>query len=205
MFLLAGAGFVVVASQVVLPAVSADYGVMRAFQQSLFVLAPFLAVGSLQSLGLLGAKRAAVGASGVAVAFFMCLTGIIPQALGGYPAQLHLNNAGEYYDLYYPHVEEDAAARWLEGQLLAAGHGVVLTQVPGEFTFGLTPRIGVDRTIFPTMVGPQQYVLLGSSTVRKHEATVWHGGSRLTYEYPIAFLSDRMDVLYHNGEAMIFR
>lgn len=205
MFLLAVGAFTVVAAQVLLPALSVDYGVLRAFQQSLFLLAPILAVGSVHLFGCLGRRRAAVAASAFAVAFFLSLTGVAPQALGGYAPQLHLNNDGEYYDLYYTHPEEDAAADWVEGRLLAAGQGTVQTQIPGRLIYGISKTIGVDRAIDPVLVKPQDYVLLGSTTVVKGRATVSVGGDRITYVYPLDFLDRNVDLIYDNGQAMIFR
>jgi uncharacterized membrane protein len=205
MYFLAVGSFGVIAAQVVLPTLSVDYGVLRAFQQSLLILAPFLAAGSVHSVGWLGARWSSFVASALAVWFVLSLTGVVPQALGGYGPQLHLNNAGEYYDQYYTHPEEAAAADWVEAQLLAAGQGVVKTQIPGRLLYGLTPEIGVDRAIHPAEVGPHDYVLLGTPVLVREQAAVAYAGDRLTYRYPIDFLDQRMDLVFHDGKAMIYR
>jgi uncharacterized membrane protein len=205
LFLLALAAFMVIALQVLLPTLSVDYGVLRAFQQALFLLAPFLVVGSIHCLGWLGARRATVAASGVAVWFFLCLTGVIPQALGAYGPQLHLNNAGEYYDLYYTRPEEDAAADWLEEEALAAGDSVVQTQLAGRFLYGIGPRMVVERSVHPARLRPGAYVLLGATTVTTGRATVSFGGDRISYEYPFGLLDQSKDLVYDNGRARIYR
>jgi uncharacterized membrane protein len=208
-FYLAVASVLVVASQVVLPAISADYGLLRAFQQSLFVLAPFLAVGSIYAVSWLGSRRSMLVASGIAVGFFASLTGVIPQALGGYPAQLHLNNTGQYYDLYYLHPEELAAMTWLQGQVVPSGKGSIQTAIPTDrYTFDLTrayPQIQLDEAIYPTLLRPDTYVLLGSTIVTKGQSTVFYDGDLLTYRYPVALLDRTKDLIYSSGRAAIYR
>ncbi|GEL16904.1 DUF2206 domain-containing protein [Pseudonocardia asaccharolytica] len=202
---LAIAASVVVVSQVMLPSLSVDYGVLRAFQQSLFVLAPFLAVGSVHIFGWLGRRWSVVAATTVAGVFFFSLTGIIPQVLGGYPAQLHLNNAGQYYDLYYSHPEEQAAANWLEAQTLAVGDGTIQTVIANRFLYGPAPTIDAIRAIYPTVVQRDAYVLLGTAAVVKGQGTVFHGGDLLSYTYPTAFLDRTKNLVYSSGRAVIYR
>jgi uncharacterized membrane protein len=208
-FFLAIASIGVVVSQVVLPAVSADYGLLRAFQQSLFILAPFLAVGSIHMFGWLGSRRSVLGATGIAVTFFASLTGIIPQILGGYPAQLHLNNTGPYYDEYYRHPEELAAVAWLQDQVVSAGKGSIQTVVPTDrYTFGLTlgyPDIQLDDALYPTQLRVDTYVLLSSTVLGKGQSTVVYNGDLLTYRYPLALLDRTKNLVYHSGGAAIYR
>jgi uncharacterized membrane protein len=209
LFFLAIASFVVVLSQVVLPAVSVDYGLLRAFQQSLFVLAPFLAVGSIHLFDWLGSRQSVLIATGIAVAFFLSLTGVIPQALGGYPAQLHLNDSGPYYDQYYIHPEELAAMAWLQGRVVMAGKGSIQTAVPTDrYTFDLArhyPDIQLDDAIYPTLIRRDAYVLLGSTIVNKGQSNVFYDGDLLTYRYPVALLDRTKDLVYSSGGAAIYR
>jgi uncharacterized membrane protein len=205
LFFLAVAAFGTIAAQVVLPALSVDYGVLRAFQQSLLVLAPFLAVGSVHILGWLGARWSSRLASALALWFVLSLTGVVPQITGGYGAQLHLNNSGEYYDLYYGHPEEVAAAGWVEARVRADGEGVIKTQIPGSLLYGFSSEIFVDRVIYPAEIGPYDYVVLGATTVLEDRATVEYGGDRLSYRYPIEFLDQHKDLVFHDGRAVIYR
>jgi uncharacterized membrane protein len=205
LFFLAIGAFAAIAAQVVLPALSVDYGVLRAFQQSLLVIAPFLAAGSVHILGPLGARWSSRIASGLALWFVLSLTGVVPQLTGGYGAQLHLNNSGEYYDLYYSHPEEVAAAAWIEDRVRADGEGVIKTQIPGSLLYGFSSEIFVDRIIYPAEVGPHDYVVLGATTVLEDRAVVEHGGDRLAYRYPIAFLDENKDLVFHDGKAVIYR
>lgn len=205
MYFLSLAAFTVVLLQVALPALSVDYGVLRAFQQALFLLAPFLVAGSLYLFSWPLRRRAFQAAAATALVFYLSLTGVVPQALGGYPAQLHLNNSGEYYRLYYTHPEEDAAADWVEVRLLDAGQGVVQTQIADRFLFALSPTIDVERSVYPMLIRSQDYVLLGDAIVSHGQGAVPFGGDRITYRYPLNFLDDNMDRIYSNGRSVVYR
>jgi uncharacterized membrane protein len=208
-FFLGLASLLVVLSQVLLPAVSVDYGLLRAFHQSLFVLAPFLAVGSIQMFGWLGRRLATAVAAGITVVFFLSLTGVLPQALGGYPAQLHLNNSGQYYDLYYIHPQERAAISWFQDRIATEGRGNIQSEVTTDrYTFSHVQEYSGIRSvddIYPTLVRRHAYVFLGSTNVRQEQTTVFFEGDLITYRYPTSFLDEAKNLIYSNGGAAIYR
>lgn len=99
----------------ILPQLSVDYGVLRLFQQLLFILALPIIAGVIW-LGTLITKNVTAIYSGAAVflAFiFLHTSGFLPQVTGGYAPQLSLNNSGFYYDAYYTTEEERRTAEWL--------------------------------------------------------------------------------------------
>lgn len=210
---LGGANFVAVLSQVLLPRLSVDYGVLRAFQQALFVLAPFLAYGMVVAAGPLR-RRAPIGAAGAGLVFYLSLTGVLPQLTGGYPAQLHLNNAGRYYDVYYLHPGEVQGIAWLDR---VAGRTDVQAEIETDrYTLNrvqarLGTRLGTGLStrpiddIYPTLLRRDAYVFLGYATVHKGQATVVYAGDLITYDYPMPVLASAKDLIYTNGSAQIFR
>ena len=108
---------VILALQVVLPVVSADYGVLRAFQQAMLASAPLVAVGTITLFGFLGEKWSSRAAFAIAIVYFSSLVGAVPQTLGGYAAQLNLNNSGQYYDIYYTQPQDITAIKWLQSRI----------------------------------------------------------------------------------------
>lgn len=106
------------AALTVLPQLSVDYGVLRLFQQLLFILAlPIIA--ALVWLGSFLTKRISTiyASSAVFLALiFLHTSGFIPQVTGGYAPQLSLNNSGFYYDAYYVTADERRSAAWLSMQ-----------------------------------------------------------------------------------------
>src|ERR1700722_15587932 len=84
----------IVALLVLVPVISADYGVLRVFQQAMLISGPLVAVGSYTIFRYLPQKWRARAVFIVAIVFFSSLVGAIPQTVGGYPAQLNLNDSG---------------------------------------------------------------------------------------------------------------
>ena len=207
-WLLALASLAVMGLLVVLPALSNEYGVLRMFQQGLFLLAPFLVVGSMQLFSWLRTVWAHRLATGVALAFFVSLVGLVPQALGGYGAQLHLNNAGEYYRLYVIDPQEAAATAWLTGVVASRGGGEVQLGAPDDrYTFTLrydNPEISVSD-IYPALIRPWAYVLLNRNTLVGHRSTASVNGDVLDYVYPVELLDRTKDVLYRSGDVAVYR
>ncbi|MFF7632731.1 hypothetical protein ACFZB9_06200 [Kitasatospora sp. NPDC008050] len=195
----------VIALLTVVPQLSVDYSVLRAFQQGLFFFAPFVAAGTLWVVRWAG-RRAVPIACALILGLFLDLTGVVPQLLGGYPAQLQLNNAGQYYDIYYPSTEERLAAYWLE-QSLAGRKPMPVVQTE-SYTFSRLqtlitgPAIG---DIFPTDLGTNPYVVLGTTTVRTDQVTFYYQGDLVTYRYPMGLLDSTKDQIYSSEGAEIYK
>jgi uncharacterized membrane protein len=205
---LASGALVIVALQVVLPAISADYGVLRAFQQAMIAFGPLIAVGSFTLFWLLPDKWRFRAVFAVAIIFFTSLVGIIPQALGGYPAQLNLNNSGQYYDLYYTHPQGIAAVQWLQSRISPSDTGVPQPQVlvdPYVYqelqTYTTLQMVNND---YPTLLQRDSYVFLGDQTVREGQASVFADGDDVTYNYPLKLLNSTDNLVYSSNDVKIY-
>ena len=208
MILIAGASMCVVLSQVILPDLSVEYGLLRAFQQALIVLAPFLAAGSIAALSWVGARRVVAASSLVALVFFLSLTGVIPQVLGGYPAQLQLDNSGKYYDIYYPHPQERRAFGWLEQRVASDRKNLTDAQIQADlYTFNRLRSFSSTREddIFPTLLRPRTYAFLGDSNTTQKISTFTYAGDEITYRYPFGLLDATKNLIYASDGAQIYR
>ena len=204
--LIAIASILVVALQVFLPAISADYGLLRAFQQALLVLDVVIVAGSLALLPrVLGAWRLAIAGS-LAILFFISSTGVITQTLGGYGPQLHLNNAGIYYDNYYLHPQEVTGIAWLDRT--ASVHGNVQAEVETDrYTFSrlqTLTSLHVVGGIFPTLIRKDAYVYLGYANVRNARSSISLNGTLITYGVPLGLLNNNSDLIYNNGGCRVY-
>jgi uncharacterized membrane protein len=207
-YLLALAAFFIVLLQVVLPVLSVQYGILRAFLQAMLILGPFVAAGSLVMFSRLGDRWALRIAAAIAVLFFLSLSGAIPEALGGYPPQLNLNNAGVFYDTYYMHPQEAAGIAWLQVHDAANLANVQSEVVSDRYTFppvGTFAGANADNDIFPTLLRRGSYVFLGYSTVNSDLATVNYAGDLLAYRYPTALLDETKDLIYASNGARIYQ
>ena len=191
-YALAWGAAVIVAVQVVLPVVSVDYGILRAFQQALIVLSPFVAFGTVASFKWLGDRWSLALSSAVAVFLFLSLSGVLPQMLGGYPPQLNLNNAGLYYDLYYVHPQEVAAVDWLGASSQPTPRGWSswsrVRPVQHQPTAIVRPGLRAGD-IWPPYLSKKAYVFLDFENVQKRQAVFCYEGQLIVYNYPPSVFS----------------
>jgi uncharacterized membrane protein len=192
----------------VLPELSVDYGLLRAFQQGLFFFAPFIAAASVWVFRW-SRGRAQVFAYALCILLFLDLVGVIPKALGGYPAQLHLANSGQYYDIYYVHAEERSGIEWLQARASEEERESVQSEIQTDrYTFGRMQSLLQGRAtndIYPTLIGVNTYVFLGYTTVTKGEATVFYRGDLVTYRYPVGLLDQTKNKIYSSEGAEVYR
>jgi uncharacterized membrane protein len=201
-------GIVMVGLITILPDLSADYDVLRAFQESLLVIAPVLVAGSCLAFRPLGKSRAIRIATAVGLTLFASTIGFLPQVLGGYPAQLNLNNSGEYYNTYYTHPQEVAAVNWLSGQPGVLPAGVQAENITDRFAFTSPGKVSgaqVITDIYPTLIQRSSWVILGYSTIHTGQASVFYQGNVIYYVYPAGLLQVSKNLVYDNGGAEIYR
>ncbi|MED7826629.1 DUF2206 domain-containing protein [Streptomyces chiangmaiensis] len=200
---IAAGAWCMVAVFTLVPQLSVDYSLLRAFQQGLFFFGPFLATATLWALRWAG-RRTVLLACTLLAGLLLDLAGVVPKALGGYPAQVQLSNSGQYYAIYYPHAEERRAALWLDARLGKEGVGLVQTD---RFSYARLQTLLTHPAIAdidPADLRTDSYVLLGTTPTRTDRVTVFYGGDLITYRYPMRVLDDR-DLIYSNGGAVIYR
>ena len=193
----------------VLPNLSVEYGLLRVFQQALLVIAPVIVVGSLALFRPLGTRWSGLLASGVGLAIFSSTTGLIPQALGGYPAELNLNNSGQYYDLYYMTPQQVAAVDWLMGKPGTLPSGIQVDDYPAERFAFTSPSTVTGRQylsdVFPTFLQWSSWVVVDTSMLQTGTATVSINGNYIAYRYPFGLLNREKNLVFDNGGAKIYQ
>ncbi len=200
---------VFVFAQLVLPVLSTEYGLLRAFQQSLMFLSIFIVVGSLYVfVGLSNDTRITL-AGILAVLFLLSSTGVFTQLLGGYGAQLHLNNSGDYYQLYYIHATDVASSDWLAAEIQKDTLSTSKILIQGDYystrNLSTFADANLSNDIYPGVVQLDSYVYLGFSDVRNHAVSLFYEGDNISYTYPLAFLDDNKNRIYDNGSALVYR
>src|SRR5690606_33339093 len=104
-------------------------------------------------------------------------------------AQLHLNNAGTYHELYQIDPQRAAAEQWVLARAEATGGAEVDVAEPlDRYTFTMTydhPDLTVGD-VFPAAVRPWSYVVLTRVGTRPVIASLpSDGGDVITYRYPV--------------------
>nr|WP_241248248.1 DUF2206 domain-containing protein [Nocardioides sp. KC13] len=192
---------------VVVPGLSADFGVLRAFQQTLILVAPLVGVGVWGAVDWLGRRAVRAGAVTLAVAGLI-LTGVQAAVLGGYSGSIAQGNAGQYYQMLYVDEPELAAERWLaahlgpqsDGYVTASGM-VTMTRMQAMMPESVT----VLDNFLPVLMQRGAYVVVPMETVTYGRATVFHSGDLLSYSYPRDLLERRLSLIYSSGDTEIYR
>ena len=178
----------------VVPNLSVDYGVLRAFQQTLLVVAPVLAMGTWFLLR----KRFLVAA--VPVALLVVLAGT-QQRIG-------IENAGSYYDRFFASDSEMQGLTWL-GQVDHAdrtNERIIANRNLNVRLLAMSQnRAPVSDRLYPTLLSKDAYVFVDGQILDRGESTIFYTGDLLTYDYPIDELDRHLDRLYDAPEARVYR
>ena len=227
-FLLAAASFLFVAMNIVLPVLSNEYGILRALQQSLFIISFLIVVATVvlgNSIKRLPErikaywmmrpekeqKENVLFPLTIAILFFAYGTAFLLQIFGGNNPLLHLNNGGRYYDTYEIRSAGLTGANWLSSEVrnntATKKDKLMFVQVDHssikEFT--LIRNLDISDGIFPGIIHRYGYVFVEESTFRKAVTSVLYGGDLVRYTYPVKFLDENKDVIYDNGVVRIYR
>lgn len=203
---IASVGFIGVL--VIMPSLSVDYGLLRAFQQTLMVLAFPAAVGMWVVEG--GRSRRPgyrVGGGLIALSFFLSTSGVAPESTGGFAPQLHLRNEGIYYETYL-HRTESASMAWLARQPSVhrvGGRSGVQADQFGALKLRTSTGVDAEADLLPEDVRRSAYVYLDYSNVVHRRAFLLSGNDSYGYDYPIEFLDENKDLLYSNRESRVYR
>ncbi|WP_156391049.1 MULTISPECIES: DUF2206 domain-containing protein [unclassified Nocardioides] len=196
---------------VLVPNLSVDYGVLRAFQQTMLVIAPLMAMGMWVALRPLALKspRAAIALSAVVpLGLFLVLTGLLPAALGGQQQRIAFANAGTYYDRLYSSDIEVDGMHWLasidhadrsnERTIANRNVNVRMLALSGN-------RAPVSDRLYPTLLSKDAYVFVDSQILDEGVSTIFYTGDLLTYDYPIRDLDEHLDLVYSSPDARVYR
>jgi len=192
----------------VVPQLSVDYGILRAFQEGMFFFAPFMAAGLIWIFG--GLKRWASLAAGVSVAVIAStMTGVVPQLTGGYLGILAMADEGQYYDIHYPTATERTGAQWLNAlvgtEKLKTGTAPVVQTDFYTYDTNQTVFSGpMLPDILPQWLRPGSYVLLGATVIRDGEVTNRINGRMITYKYPGQVLDTYYNRIYASSGAEVY-
>lgn len=204
-FLLAVGNVLMVASQVILPVLSSEYGVLRAFEQSLMFLGILIVVGGMSLGARLSDGKRFLMVVAFTIVFFYAMTGVFAQLLVRHPGQLHLSNAGMYYDAYYTHESELKAIDWLNTSVPKSPAMRVQTDHTNYDALHRITDAEIIRGIYPSLIQRDSYVLLTYANVHTSQSMVLWNSNIVKYTYPMAFLDDQKDLLYDNGGVRVYR
>jgi uncharacterized membrane protein len=230
-YLLAVFSMVFIVLTMVLPVLSNEYGVFRALQQSMYVVAPFMGVGiavilaglailtervyqrvSRRTFTSVHAERYANTLVAICVVlFFWYSTTFVSQLTGGSPPAFHLNNYGSDYRQFLVSGAEVAGIHWLDEQsreyMARTGEPMLVIQADRHAQNKIRSVIqsGVSQDMHPATIQKATYVFAGPAVLNEGKATVTYDGRSILYTYPVAFLEEQKNLVYDNGSVHVYR
>lgn len=228
-FILAVYSLMFVVLCIVVPLLSQEYGVFRAVQQAMFVLAPFMILGILSISNMTAwlveqwyalfripkrtiTKEYVFGIAGLVTALFLLFsTGFIPQLVGGNIPAVHLNNVGNDFDQYVIAKDEEVAIGWLAKRVEQDRHRnggeVPLVQADryGKKKLESVLGMSVSGDIFPGSIQKDAYVFVGPAITEGGVAVLSYESDILRYRYPLEFLEKNKEIVFSNKTVQIYR
>jgi uncharacterized membrane protein len=185
--------------EVILPDLSAEYGLLRMFQQLLFMLSLPIVLGVCSILFFAKEQGKVIFIGIIAIIFFLNLTGFVSHLTGDYYPQMTLDNAGQYYRGYYVHKSDVLAIVWLSKNNV--NNESVEADTAGASKLLDYGNITVVNNIFPSTTLRDAYVYLEIST--NIETSI--DGGFLNYTSSKPFLDANKNLVYNNGENNVYR
>ncbi len=185
--------------EIVLPAISVEYGLLRMFQQLLFLLSLLIVFGLNSVLFFVKQQKRIVVIGVVAVLFFLNLTGFISHLTGDYLPQMTLDNAGLYYDAYYVRKSDVIAIVWLSEN--DGTHAPVESDLSGTNKLLTYGDINALNEIFPAIIRKNGYVYLNVTS----RSVVTIDQNVLIFNSSKPFLDDNKNCIYSNGQVDVYK
>ena len=197
------AGVILLGLLVVLPVLSINYGVLRAFQQALlFLLLPMMIL--LAEIGRHMNLRVATSVSTTGIVLlFLLFTGVFAQLLGGVSPSLSMNNYGLYYGLYAAPEADAQSFAWLRDHV-AKNQDV---RVPNyNRALMRDPKYPFTRSgILPSQIEPHTYVYLDQAQVQTQKVYVYHESSPLIMTFPLDYYEQSRNLIFSTDSTRVYK
>jgi uncharacterized membrane protein len=201
---------------VLIPNLSVDYGVLRAFQQTLLIIAPAMALGMSVALRPLTLRPFPSGAPRVSLALvaiipvglLLVLSGVLSVALGGQQQRIAMANAGTYYDRFAVSDSSLDAMHWLASVDHAdrSNERIIANRNVNVRLLAMSDnRAPVSDRLYPTLLSNDAYVFVDAQILERGVSTIFYTGDLLTYTYPLHDLDEHLDLVYSGPDARIYR
>lgn len=190
---------------ILLPAFTSDYSISRAYQQSLIALSAVIVTGALFCVSILNNKIRLPLLAIIFIGYFAFSTSFIPQIIGGFRPELHLNNDGIYYDKYYAGRREYMAAVWLakvrpdDTKVDTSDLGLGLLQ-----DYAGISRNNLRTNLIPELSKSGDYVFLLPTQVEKGINLKYYDGKLLTYSVDVTQYDNKKNLIYSNEGTRVY-
>ncbi len=201
-FFCAAAAFIL-GLQIILPDISLNYGLMRAFQQELvFLVIPIMSMAYALSKSKY-APFANISMTMIVLFFMSLYSGLLPQLMGGVPAQLNLNNSGPYFDAYYIQLSDKKTFDWMESNI-ALGSSVKGNKFASAKAYNPTYPFG-QSGILPFQLNNKDYVMLDYDQVKREFTYILIAGKLIKVDVPKEDYANNKNLLFSTSQTELYK
>jgi len=194
---------VLLAAGIVLPSLSQDYNVERAYQQLLLVVAPSLMV--LLTMRWIRLQRVMSALRiGIPLAVLVCASGLADQTIFG-ASNVNLTNNNDLYNRYYISEQQHAGYVWVARN---AGDSTIRFDRYSVLGAQAYTTIPADRRavgLLPSQISSQDYLFASDTNTAKGLSYLFYGGRSYVFEFPEQTIADQKNQIYTNGRTTIYK
>jgi uncharacterized membrane protein len=197
------AGIALLALMVVLPVLSINYGLLRAFQQTLiFLIVPIALLLAAVGRYITPWLRSSIATTSIIV-LFLLFTGVFAQILGGNSPSLTLNNQGLYFGLYYAPEADQKAFTWIKEHVpknqdvRAANFNRAAMHDP-KYPF-------THPGILPLQIHDNTFVYLDQAQVLTQKFYAYYDSSPLIMSFPLGYYQALRNQIYSTSTTQVYR
>lgn len=200
---LSTAGIGLLTLMVILPFISVNYGVLRAFQQILiFLILPIMLLLVRLTQKWWRGPTIALATGGIIV-LFLLFTGVFVQALGGGSPTLALNNQGLYHGLYYTSAADQSSFAWMKHNIAKKSD---VRAANYNRAFMHDPSYPFNRSgILPLQTSPKSYVYLDHAQVMAKKFYIYYESSPLILTFPNDYYELTKNNIYSTPTTRVYR
>lgn len=196
-------GIILLGALVIMPILSINYGVLRAFQQVLIFLIVPISLLLVWATSQLQPRLKTTFATFGALSLFLLFTSFFGQILGGSSPTLSLNNHGLYYGLYHNTTADRAGFAWLRNTVdyrtdVRAANFIKAAIHDPHYPFTHTG-------ILPSQISGETFVYLDASQVKAGRLYTYHDSNPLVLTFPLAYYEREQNQVYSTGSTRIYR
>jgi uncharacterized membrane protein len=197
------AGVVLLVLMVLLPVLSVNYGLLRAFQQILiFLILPITLLLVTIGKHIWPWLRTSLTTMGIVV-LFLLFTGVFAQFLGGSSPSLSTSNSGLYHGLYYSSSADARSFTWMkehipdDSDVRAANFNRAIMHDP-EYPFS-------KPGILPSQTDSDSFVYLDHAQVQAQRMYIYYESSPLTLTFPVDYYDTEKNQIYSTTSTRVYR
>ncbi len=189
----------------ILPFISIDYSIIRAYQQFLILLSPLPVLAFCMLFKSRRYNSGILLISFILSLFFLFSTSFIFQISGGHFPSGNLNNLGNDYDLYFTNNAEIAGSNWLF-KSYHQDSDIFSTRYSLKKLY-LSPSYNKRKIIENLILGvfkEDNYIYFGQPEISGKGYDTFNG-NLIIYSTPNTALEIRRNTIYSNGGSKAFR